>query len=449
MNATRHLLFLQSLIWLCDMQAFFPFLQQLAQRCDIRLVRTALVILRLLCSSPGLLLRVRSLADSLASPRISSSAWEKRIHKLLDSPNWSDRLVAQFLWHQADDLLTQAFDSGRDALILWDESVWEKPETLHDPALGSVISSKAKRLNRVRNNYYSPPKAHTCVAGFRVNAMVVATSKRSRLARCDYWSSRHHSEDYYALQRRDMLESAMMTWGHGAIHIFDRGYAGWPWLQELGVYQTRFIMRWKTKYHLWANGKEMKAHHSVSGWPRVKIRVRDAIRRQKTARWVVWRQVAHPKAPEQAMWLVVCSDKKRSPWYLLTSEKVESQEDAKRIIEMYSRRWEVEQHFRRMKTDLSSQSLQLRVHQKRLKMLGLLALVHNALMMLNEQQELKMSLLAQCVPRRGRRLNQEIKVAFSRLRQARGKLEEWLSKSQDSTWSSAPRAVLALLGLPP
>ena len=40
------------------------------------------------------------------------------------------------------------------------------------------------------------------------------------------------------------------------IHVFDRGYAGAPWLSELSGHQLRFIIRWPTRYHLVdANGQ--------------------------------------------------------------------------------------------------------------------------------------------------------------------------------------------------
>ena len=39
-------------------------------------------------------------------------------------------------------------------------------------------------------------------------------------------------------------------WQQRVIHLFDRGYAGAPWLAELTQHQLRFIMRWPTRHRL-------------------------------------------------------------------------------------------------------------------------------------------------------------------------------------------------------
>ena len=42
-------------------------------------------------------------------------------------------------------------------LLLWDESVIEKPESIAWEGLCAVRSSKARRLKRIKPGYYNPP----------------------------------------------------------------------------------------------------------------------------------------------------------------------------------------------------------------------------------------------------------------------------------------------------
>lgn len=55
--------------------------------------------------------------------------------------------------------------AGLDALAIWDESEWEKPECIAPEEYGPVRSSKAKRLTRIKKGYYRPPGTPIFVPG--------------------------------------------------------------------------------------------------------------------------------------------------------------------------------------------------------------------------------------------------------------------------------------------
>ncbi len=124
------------------------------------------------------------------------------------------------------------------------------------------------------------------------------------------------------------------------IHVFDRGFAGAPWLEELGKHQARFILRWPTRYRLadskgqrpaWqiTRGKRSQGHRQI--W--------DLHRRQYRKTGIVAATVRHPKV-EGELWLVVSRPGKgRTPWYLLTSEPVEIPDDAWRWPTRGAGRW--------------------------------------------------------------------------------------------------------------
>ena len=138
------------------------------------------------------------------------------------------------------------------------------------------------------------------------------------------------------------------------IHVFDRGFAGAPWLRELCGRQLRFIVRWPTRYRLsdakgerpaWqiTRGKRSQDHRQI--W--------DTRRRQHRKAGIVAVPVSHPQLDDE-LWLVVSRPGRgRTPWYLLTNEPVSTNDDAWRVVLAYARRWQVEMCYRACKTDLA------------------------------------------------------------------------------------------------
>ena len=102
-----------------------------------------------------------------------------------------------------------------------------------------------------------------------------------------------------------LLNQCSEKWGQQVIHVWDRGFAGGPWLRELTGRRLRFIMRWHTGYflvddkgsrHAWqiARGKRSVDHRMV--W--------DIHRRQYRKTGIVYLPVRHPQV-DQSLWLVV------------------------------------------------------------------------------------------------------------------------------------------------
>ena len=110
--------------------------------------------MRLRHSRSGLLLS--ELGAHVLSPA-QAPAGTKRLSNLLRSPKWSHTLLHRFLWHLADQALSQLEQQGELTLAIWDESVLEKPESIALEGLCPVRSSKAARLKRIKPGYYHPP----------------------------------------------------------------------------------------------------------------------------------------------------------------------------------------------------------------------------------------------------------------------------------------------------
>ena len=146
-----------------------PLLMELDARIDKRLVRTFLqtiaVILRFRDRVNGLLLS--EMGGYLDTPD-KAPAGTKRLSRLLHCAKWSAELIRQVHGPRATRRLNAWKNAGLDALAIWDESVWEKPESIAPEEFGPVRSSKAARLTRIKRGYYTPPRGPIFVPGLRL-----------------------------------------------------------------------------------------------------------------------------------------------------------------------------------------------------------------------------------------------------------------------------------------
>ena len=407
-----------------------PLEQWLDAQIDRRLVRTFFLalaaIVRFRHSRSGLLLS--ELGAHVLTPG-KAPAGTKRLSNLLRSPRWSHTLLQRFLWRRAGQALDQLEVSGQTALAIWDESVLEKPESIALEGLCPVRSSKAARLKRIKPGFYNPPGGPPVfVPGLHwLTVMVSGMHGPPALAAMGWWTSRGKLASGRTAQKASLLSQCAGRWGQRVCHVFDRGFAGAPWLKELGGHRLRFILRWPTRYHLvdvlggrpaWqiTRGKRSMDHRQI----------RDFHRRQYRKTGILAVPVRHPQLDEE-LWLVVSRPGKgRKPWYLLTNELVATPDDAWRVVLAYARRWQVEMCYRACKTDLAMESPRLWFWENRLKLLLMVSLVYAFLLSLLAEQSasLVQDLLRGWCHRTGERYRQAA-IPLSRIRAALSAL--WLA----------------------
>lgn len=401
-----------------------PLLLRLDQLLDRRLVRTFAatieVFLQQRYRASGLLLS--QLGAFLDSPA-HAPAGTKRLGNLLRSPKWSYLFLEEWFWNQAEQRLMDLVCHNEDALLLWDSSVLEKPESIALEGLCPVRSSEAARLKRIKKGFYTPPAGPPVfVPGMQwLCLLLLGRSGAPTLACMQWWTTRGD----LAQQRRpvedDLLLRAAHHFGRAVLHVFDRGFAGGPWLTRLALLQTRFVLRWNSAYKLrdWM-GREKKVWQLTCGkrsWQQRPLW--DAKRREYYPAGVVAVPVRHPAYPGP-LWLVVSRPGKgRSPWYLLTSEPVETAEQAWRVVFAYARRWQIEMTFRFAKTELALESPRLRAWGNRLKLLLMVSLVYAFLLcfLSADLKWLRDALLRGFCPRTGKR-SREVSTPLYRLREA-------------------------------
>ncbi|MBV9232258.1 MAG: transposase [Chloroflexi bacterium] len=409
----------------------YPLLVTLDQRLDKRLVRTFLQTIAVIITFRDRMhgLWLSELGGHLLGPE-HERAGTKRISNLLHSPNWRTSLIEDFLLQQATSRLQEISALGDEGLVIWDEGVLEKAESLKLEGLSAVRSSKARRLTRIKPGYYTPPRGPIFVPGVNtLGLIVVGLHERSgppQLAVLRCWTGRGPLASKKREQEVRVLLSVAMQWGRGVIHIFDQGFAGSPWLGMCLQCLQRVVVRWAHNYQLIdEQGRTRKAWEIARGkrpWGRRQIW--DARRRTWRMVGVLAFPVRHPDYPQVPLWLVVSRPGKgHKPWYLLTNEEVSTERQAWRVVFAYARRWQIEMTWRFGKSELGWEGPRLHKWEVRLKLLLMAALAYAFLLtrLGNEHLAVRCWLLRHYCHRTGQRARQtamplyRLRLAISRL----------------------------------
>ena len=360
-------------------QFIAPLRESLDKLIDSRLVRTleetVICLIRHRHRQCGMLLS--ELGEYLACPA-HAPAGTKRLSNLLRSPKWESSEIKEFILGKAI-LLGQTWRQKRHRLLLLhDDGVVEKPESLAAEGLCAVRSSKAKRLTKIKPGYYTPPLNGTIhVPGFQWMGVLLATlATAPQLVEMNWWTNRgDHATD--GKTARESLFRRICAHFQQAVHVFDRGYAGAPWLGILFEQQADFILRWQSGYLLKNEKGELK-----KPWQLAKGKkdmggklIWDAVRKKRRNIRLLYFPVWNPQFPDKPLSLVISKPGKgMTPWYLLTNLPLEKIRDAWFVIHAYAKRWQIETAFRFCKSELGLESPRLWFWQNRLKFMQLLAL---------------------------------------------------------------------------
>jgi DDE family transposase len=422
-----------------------PLLTQLDAQLDRRLVRTCLAtieaVLRFRHRAHGLLLS--ELGGELLGPA-HAPAGTKRLSNLLRSRKWSATLIADFLWQRAQARIQEWRANGDAVLLVWDDSILEKAESLKAEGLSPVRSSKAARLARRRKGFSGPPPTRPIyVPGVRwLGLLLLGEQGPPQVAAMEWWSTRLGTTPPSAppapgepeppspthQTRVALLHRAVQRLGMAGCHLFDRGFASSAFLGELLTLQLSFVLRWPKGYHLVdPTGEPRAAGALVRGKRSWEHRYWEDRRRGEQRKvGVLAVPVTHPDHATP-LWLVVARGiKKDQPCYLLTPEPVTDAATAWRIVARYARRWQIELTFRYTKSELAMESPRLWTWERRLKLLGLVTLAYLFLLSLlvPALQEWRQGLLRQYCHRTGRRAREGTSPLY-RLRAALSRL--WLA----------------------
>ena len=180
--------------------------------------------------------------------RPHAPAGSKRIGNLLHSKQWKAREIEAELWQQGEQQVEQLTQAQEEALVIWDESENEKPESIAVEGLCAVRSSKAARLKRIKPGFFNPPGGRPIfVPGFHwLQLLVVGLKGAPCLTHLHWWTSRGTQASDRRKEELPILLQLAQAWQDRVIHVFDQGFAGSPWvLALLSEPWLRFVLRWK------------------------------------------------------------------------------------------------------------------------------------------------------------------------------------------------------------
>ena len=405
-----------------------PVAARLASQLDIRLVQTALDLVQVILThrhrALGLLLT--ELGGYLLSPA-QAPAGAKRISNLIHCPDWSADDLNGLLWQQATERVQALSQADEAVLLVWDGSVWEKPESQANTDWCVVRSAKARRLSRRRKGMTIPHKGPPIlVPGLHWDGLVVVGMEGPpTLAHMQWWTTRGEHPTTQRAVDQALLEQSTREWGRRVRHIWDRGYAGSGWIAAALSAGVRFLVRWKKGNKLLDNwGEERKASAIGRGKRSVSYRM---LRDTRTKELIKVGVVAIPVTlldHPQPLWLVIARlGKGREPWYLLTAEPIHTLTEVWAIVLAYARRWQIELVWRYSKSELAMESPRVWDWDVRLKLLLLATMAYAFVLHLlsSSFDELRALVLRNWCHRTGKRY-QEVAAPLYRLRSALSRL---------------------------
>lgn len=358
----------------------WPILVKLHEKLDRRLVTTFLGLVMAIIMhrhrNNGLLLS--ELGGYLLGADYAR-AGTKRISNVVHSTRWEAGLIEDYFWQAGTQRVEELWTQGERPLVIWDESVLEKPESLQAEGLCAVRSSKAVRLKRIKPGFFNPPGGRPVfVPGFHwLKVLVLGQKGNPTLAHMRWWTTRGEQPSQKRTEEGAVLAHIDQLWGKEVMHIWDRGFAGNPWLTQAFLHGARFVLRWPKNYCLLDEEEHLRKPGQLSkgkrSWEHRLLW--DARRRCQRQTGIIAFPVADP-TQHQSLWLVVARRKGQAPWYLLTNHPAHSPQLAWQIVFAYARRWQVEMAIRYNKCELAFESPRVFKWQYRLKLLLIAGLAY-------------------------------------------------------------------------
>jgi hypothetical protein len=333
-----------------------------------------------------------------------------------------------FLWQQSEQRVDELKGEGEEALVVWDESVLEKASSLASEGLCAVRSSAAHQLKRIKPGFYTPPRGPIFVPGMHwVGVLVMGMRGAPVVATMRWWTTRGMLQSDKRTEEEKLLVECVRRWGRRVLHVWDRGFAGAPWLGVALRHNLRFVLRWQKGYKLVdGQGHKRKAWQICRGKRSVaQVPIWDAQRKMPRHIGIYFTAVTHPDYPEIPLWLIVSRQGPgHQPWYLLTNQPVSSARQAWHFICAYARRWQIEMAWRYSKSELAMESPRLWSWANRLKLLLIATLAYAFLLSLLAPEALRLWLLKHWCHRTGKRCR-DASTPLYRLRSALSSL--WLA----------------------
>jgi hypothetical protein len=134
-------------------------------------------------------LTTSELGSAMCGPE-HAEAGTQRLQRALHHHGWAAQVIEEVLWEQAQTSRKELEQRGETPLCMWDSSVLEKPESEQLEGLGSVRSSRVRRLARSRTGVFNRPSGvPVSVRGFEWESLLlVGKSAVPQVIAMRWWS---------------------------------------------------------------------------------------------------------------------------------------------------------------------------------------------------------------------------------------------------------------------
>lgn len=134
-------------------------------------------------------LTTSALGSAICGPE-HAEAGTQRLQRALHHQGWASEVIEEVLWEQAETSRKEMEQQGETPLCIWDSSVLEKPESEKLEGLGSVRSSRVRRLARSRKGVFNRPSGvPVSVRGFEWESLLlVGKSGVPQVIAMRWWS---------------------------------------------------------------------------------------------------------------------------------------------------------------------------------------------------------------------------------------------------------------------
>jgi len=150
----------------------------------------------------------------------------------------------EFFFQKTKTRIDQLATAGKRALLLWDDSRLEKPESWFLKGLCSVDSSKAKRLTRIKKGYYKRPASRICVPGFHwTGVLLSALGEIPSVCQMSWWTTRGKYKEIGTNIMFRMLKQLHQQVSQRRLHVLDRGYANAWTIEWMSHFGQDFLVR--------------------------------------------------------------------------------------------------------------------------------------------------------------------------------------------------------------
>jgi hypothetical protein len=317
-------------------------------------------------------------------------AGTKRLSNLFRSKNWEAKQLEEEQLRRAVDFSKKSITEGHRVLAFWDDSVVEKHESWCVEGLCPVRSSRANRLTRIKPGYYKKPSSPICVPGYEWSGLMLGgLGLIPMVAMMQWWTTRGKHKECRANIFYRMLKLVVAEFDQLLTHVFDRGYASEETIEKMFRFKQMFILRWNGRNLLQdAKGEKKNTWRIGLGKKGLDKRyVWDKERKQKVKVEIYYEAVKHPELlaqyPDNQLFLIVIRNKSfkhQPPMYLLSNVDIDTVGMAWEVFFSYIQRWDIEQAFRFIKSELGIQSIRLWEWENRKKMMMLVVLVFDFLL---------------------------------------------------------------------